>query len=169
MGQSFKITREELSSFAKKLYQEACYGYMDLCDSVVETMIADFLDGRKPMDTGILANLVNTPVSFNSSLGLSPPPRSSPPPIPGQNPYIPTRESDLAAFDFSIVPSGVTIVNTDLTINSDTLPFTPDMATAFENDQIIMAEFGPRAATHVREEVVVRPNTDFVGNISEML
>lgn len=54
----YKISKEELEAFAKKVYEEACYGYLDLKDSVCDGMIRDFLDGRKilpPIDTNIMS------------------------------------------------------------------------------------------------------------------
>jgi len=53
----YKISKEELEAFAKKVYEEACYGYLDLKDSVCDGMLRDFLDGRKilpPIDTNIM-------------------------------------------------------------------------------------------------------------------
>lgn len=34
---------DQLKQFAKKIYEEACYGYLDLADSVVENNIQKFL------------------------------------------------------------------------------------------------------------------------------
>lgn len=52
--QSFKITKEELETFARKLYSEACCGYLDLCEAVTDKMVTDFLDGRTPVFSGLL-------------------------------------------------------------------------------------------------------------------
>jgi hypothetical protein len=53
--QSFKITKEELETFARKLYSEACCGYLDLCEAVTDKMVTDFLDGRTPVTASLLA------------------------------------------------------------------------------------------------------------------
>lgn len=68
MGQAFKITREELVNFARKLYQEACYGYLDLCEPATDRMVADFLDGRVPVETGILSNLNSVMSGFGATV-----------------------------------------------------------------------------------------------------
>lgn len=46
---AFKITQEELTNFARKIYEEACCGYLDLKENVIERIVADFLDGRTPI------------------------------------------------------------------------------------------------------------------------
>lgn len=54
----YKISKEELEAFAKKVYEEACYGYLDLKESVCGGMVREFLDGRKilpPIDTSIMS------------------------------------------------------------------------------------------------------------------
>lgn len=49
MSQVFKINREELLIFAKQLYEEACCGYMDLRDSISESMLQKFLEKHDPV------------------------------------------------------------------------------------------------------------------------
>lgn len=43
----YKITNEELTDFARKIYEEACCGYLDLKDSVCDRMVRNFIDGRQ--------------------------------------------------------------------------------------------------------------------------
>lgn len=54
----YKLSQDELAVFIRKIYEEACYGYMDLKDSVCDRMLRDFLDGREivpAIDTRIMA------------------------------------------------------------------------------------------------------------------
>lgn len=43
----YKIANEELVDFARKIYEEACCGYLDLKDSVCDRMVREFIDGRQ--------------------------------------------------------------------------------------------------------------------------
>lgn len=174
MGQSFKIAREELLNFAKKLYQEACYGYLDLCDPVTERMVTDFLDGRVPMEGGILSGFpasttmpagftyTTEPLNVTISAGGPPDPASAmggPPmrePPPGPPPGM--QEAAMRVLDGGIrmtASSGHTISFEDHPAVS---PPVADMATAFETDGIIFRE-----TPIVREEIFVRSN-DVVGD-----
>jgi hypothetical protein len=54
----YKFSQDELLAFAKKIYEEACYGYMDLKESVCDVLVREFIDGRQivsPIDTNIMA------------------------------------------------------------------------------------------------------------------
>lgn len=61
----YKITNEELVDFARRIYEEACCGYLDLKDSVCDRMVRDFIDGRQiisgmqPMDPVMVENYSN--------------------------------------------------------------------------------------------------------------
>jgi hypothetical protein len=46
MKKNFNISEDELKNFAIKIYQEACYGYLDLADSATEILVQDFLKDR---------------------------------------------------------------------------------------------------------------------------
>jgi hypothetical protein len=39
----FIISQEDLLAFAQKVYNEACYGYFDLCVPITEKMLSEFL------------------------------------------------------------------------------------------------------------------------------
>jgi len=58
----YKITNEELIDFARRIYEEACCGYLDLKDSVCDRMVRDFIDGRQiisgmqPLDPVMIEN-----------------------------------------------------------------------------------------------------------------
>lgn len=43
----YKITDSELADLIRGIYEEACYGYMDLKESVCDRMLGDFLRGRE--------------------------------------------------------------------------------------------------------------------------
>lgn len=43
----YKISNDELIDFARKIYEEACGGYLDLKDSVCSKLVRDFIDGRQ--------------------------------------------------------------------------------------------------------------------------
>ena len=46
--QQYKLTKAELESLTRKIYEEACCGYLDLKDSVCERMVTEFLDDKSP-------------------------------------------------------------------------------------------------------------------------
>jgi hypothetical protein len=72
----YKISKEELEAFAKKVYEEACYGYLDLKDSVCGGMVRDFLDGRKivpPIDTNIMSGPPPMPATTGYMGHVGPP------------------------------------------------------------------------------------------------
>ena len=46
----YKVNKEELIKLAKAIYEDGCYGYLDLADATAERAITDFLDGRQIMD-----------------------------------------------------------------------------------------------------------------------
>jgi hypothetical protein len=43
----YNVSKEELISLASRIYEEGCYGYLDLKNSVCDKIISDFLDGKK--------------------------------------------------------------------------------------------------------------------------
>jgi hypothetical protein len=45
----YKISAEEIASFARRIYEEACYGYLDLKDSVCDRLVREFLCDRQVM------------------------------------------------------------------------------------------------------------------------
>jgi hypothetical protein len=45
----YKINKLELEALLKKVYEEACFGYLDLQDSVCQKMLNDFLTDKKPV------------------------------------------------------------------------------------------------------------------------
>lgn len=56
----YKVTEGDLADLVRKIYEEACYGYMDLKESVCDRMLRDFLsdrpketDPQPPADWGI--------------------------------------------------------------------------------------------------------------------
>ena len=49
----YKLTQEDLEDFAKKVYEEACYGYLDLKDSVCVGLVSIFLEGKTIFDTNL--------------------------------------------------------------------------------------------------------------------
>lgn len=55
MSQTLVLTSDEILEFAKKIYAEACCGYLDLCDSVAEQMTAE-----------LVGNKANSPAEKNS-------------------------------------------------------------------------------------------------------
>jgi len=40
----YQVTNEELIDFARKIYEEACSGYLDLKDSACDQMVRDFIN-----------------------------------------------------------------------------------------------------------------------------
>ena len=49
----YKLTQEDLEDFAKKVYEEACCGYLDLKDSVCVGLVSTFLEGKTIFDTNL--------------------------------------------------------------------------------------------------------------------
>lgn len=47
MSDKYEISKESLLELSKKIYEEACMGYMDLCDSACEKLVEEFLDDKK--------------------------------------------------------------------------------------------------------------------------
>jgi hypothetical protein len=43
----YTVTEDQMMEFAKKLYAEGFGGFMDLCDSVCQKMVVEFLEGKK--------------------------------------------------------------------------------------------------------------------------
>jgi hypothetical protein len=62
----YKLTQEDLEDFAKKVYEEACYGYLDLKDSVCVGLVSTFLEGKTIADT----HLNTSPFSGASVLNM---------------------------------------------------------------------------------------------------
>ncbi len=60
MDQKYVFTKDEILSFAKRIYAEACGGYMDLCDSSTEGMTEEFLAGKEQQNFAPSAWLQNT-------------------------------------------------------------------------------------------------------------
>lgn len=79
----YKIKKEELLEFAKRVYLEGCGGYMDLVDSKSEIILDEFLKDKNPLDS--IVNSISThygrtgesPYYSNRSILHAPPP---PPP-----------------------------------------------------------------------------------------
>jgi len=61
MNKTYIMTKDELLNFAKKLYSEACHGYMDLCDSVAENMSEEFLKDKQFHHAGDNPSHTNIP------------------------------------------------------------------------------------------------------------
>ena len=74
----YKITNEELAVFARKIYEEACYGYLDLKDSVCERLVKDFIaerqivDGTEINSQGYSGNFVYSGPENNSDTWIYP-------------------------------------------------------------------------------------------------
>ena len=54
MTTHYKLERDELLAFAKRVYEEACYGYLDLKESVCDGLVREFIEGKQivsPTDT----------------------------------------------------------------------------------------------------------------------
>jgi hypothetical protein len=163
----YKISKEELETFAKKVYEEACYGYLDLKDSVCEGMLRDFLDGRKMLpllDTNIMAGPppmpINGPVgAFSGTEGTF---TASYPPYSGGTVTI-------TGGDESGSPDGGWEITTD-SIND--IPVPMSAATGLDEDESIRG-IRIRATSHHHLQLVddhvdgVRPETNFQGNESE--
>lgn len=64
---NFNLTKDELENFAKKIYEEACFGYLDLKESVCEKMVSDFLDGKEQ-----IVSRIDSPMYSNSITGGGP-------------------------------------------------------------------------------------------------
>lgn len=151
----YEISKEELEAFAKKVYEEACYGYLDLKDSVCDGMIRDFLDGRKilpPIDTNIMTIVgssgLTPPRSTANSLT---PPRSDGPPDPG--PVQHDFEWDITTDSINDIP-----VPTSLATGLDS---------PHENRDIQMRATSGHQIELVDHLDQVRPETNFEGNESE--
>lgn len=43
----YKISNDELIDFARKIYEEACGGYLDLKDVTCNRLVREFVDGRQ--------------------------------------------------------------------------------------------------------------------------
>lgn len=53
----YKFTQDQLEHFAKKVYEEGCYGYMDLKESVCNTLVVEFISTQQlvlPINTNII-------------------------------------------------------------------------------------------------------------------
>lgn len=50
----FALTHADLLSFAQKVYQEACYGYYDLCTPITEKLTAEFLNDKETINQEIV-------------------------------------------------------------------------------------------------------------------
>lgn len=49
----YKISNDELIDFARKIYEEACGGYLDLKNTTCDRLVREFIDGRQVFE-GIL-------------------------------------------------------------------------------------------------------------------
>jgi len=67
MKDLYEVDRESLVEFSKKIYEEACLGYMDLKDSVCEKFVEEFLKNKnaKKIDgaTNVNVNAMNWTVN----------------------------------------------------------------------------------------------------------
>lgn len=138
----YKISQDDLLAFAKKIYDEGCYGYMDLKESVCEALIREFIDGREivlPIDTNIMAVPENV-VSGYMAHG---------------NAYTGSVVSFTTntASNTAMIPSNLSVGTTGnyLTVND-----IPTSGPTWEPD-----------APQVRPEEYVRPEQNFQGNESE--
>jgi hypothetical protein len=66
----YKLTKDELEAFARKVYEEACYGYLDLKESACEAMVEDFIDGKNALSDIVNSdpNYVGISVGNNSTV-----------------------------------------------------------------------------------------------------
>jgi hypothetical protein len=73
MKDLYEIDRESLVELSKKIYEEACLGYMDLKESVCENLVEEFLKDKSVKKTEEATNLswtVNTPGNWDGGIGI---------------------------------------------------------------------------------------------------
>lgn len=172
----YKISQEELEAFSKKVYEEACYGYLDLKDSVCGGMVRDFLDGRKilpPIDTNIMAGPPPMPASSEYMGHGGYTGHGSPPS------YLNTEATMMASYGGGTVTiSGDTgplseVVQWDVNTDSiNDIPVPMSVATGLDGPQEIPENEGIqlRASSGHQlsfDDTEVRPEPNFHGNESE--
>lgn len=139
----YKFSQDELLAFAKKIYEEGCYGYMDLKESVCDVLVREFIDGRQivsPIDT----NIVAVPQSVGGYMGHG-------------NAYTGSVVSFTATGSTAMIPGTLSVGS----INVNDIPVPSSVATGRD---------GPTwevNAPQVRPEEYVRPEQNFHGNESE--
>ena len=63
----YKFTKEDLDALSKKIYEEACCGYLDLKDVVCDRIVTEFLDGKE-----IVENKSNPNHDITGGIGTIP-------------------------------------------------------------------------------------------------
>lgn len=68
----YKLEQDELLEFANKVYEEACYGYLDLKESVCYALVQKFIEGKQivsPTDTTLTPFQQNVDYDGNVYIG----------------------------------------------------------------------------------------------------
>lgn len=65
---NYVLTKEDLINLSHKIYESGCFGYLDLKDSICETLIDEFLHNnkQKAQDNSFNKVLGNNSFSFSS-------------------------------------------------------------------------------------------------------
>lgn len=63
----FKINKFELEALLKKVYEEGCFGYLDLQESVCQKMLNEFLIDKKTIQQTLPKKYTATLYNYSSS------------------------------------------------------------------------------------------------------
>lgn len=63
---SYSVSKEELLSLASRIYEEGCYGYLDLKNSACDRIISDFIGGKKEIKD-VVTNITSHREPFYSA------------------------------------------------------------------------------------------------------
>lgn len=148
MTSNYKINREELLGLAKKIYEEACYGYLDLKESVCDRLVRDFLDGRQivpPLDTNLVGSGMEVAGVYTGHSG-------------------PEYEAAMEAYGAS-----GTYGSGGMTFQMDSGGVHDTITVSVNTPDVVIRSDGPqvRVDEPVRQEGFVRPTLNFEGNESE--
>lgn len=75
MKDMYELDRESLVELSKKVYEEACLGYMDLKDSICEKLVEEFLSGKNkkeelPTNLNSMNWTVSAPGNWDGGIGI---------------------------------------------------------------------------------------------------
>lgn len=117
----YKISRDELLTFAKKIYEDACYSYLDLMDATCTRMVNDFLDGRKIEYSGILQGASDLLGGMYTTITVG---GTAPPVMVGADHGIPNME--IGPNEANPGDSGLTLQFNNNTLRDDVILSTDD-------------------------------------------
>lgn len=74
MKDMYELDRESLVELSKRVYEEACLGYMDLKESTCEKLVEEFLEGKKKQEPTKLNSTmdwtISAPGNWDGGIGV---------------------------------------------------------------------------------------------------